>query len=194
MSVRCKIPYDSGTFFITFTNTRWLPLFELTKGYDLVYKFFDELRKQGHYVNAYVIMPNHVHMIVSFTRTSKSINTIIGNGKRIMGYELVKRLEEKGHSDILNLMSKWVSPRDRKKGQKHEVFEPSFDWKYLDYDKILYQKLDYIHANPCNCTPALVSDSVMYPYSSAGFYIGEGLNRACWLSCRRSKFKEALKG
>ncbi len=46
-------------------------------------KFFDKLKADGHFVNAYVIMPNHVHVILSFTYTEKRINRILGDGKKI---------------------------------------------------------------------------------------------------------------
>lgn len=176
MSVRLKIPFNCGTFFITFTNVRWIPLFELTASYDLVFKFFDTLRLNGHFINAYVIMPNHVHLILTFTKTNKSINTIIGTGKRMIAYGIVRRLEEQKQAEILKKLETLVSPRDQRKNQKHEVFEPSFDWKHLDNEAILQQKLDYIHANPVVSSPALATDPGLYPYSSAGFYSGSGLN------------------
>ena len=37
-------------------------------------------------------MPNHVHALISFKATEQSINTIVGNGKRFIAYEIVKRL------------------------------------------------------------------------------------------------------
>jgi REP element-mobilizing transposase RayT len=46
-------------------------------------KFFDKLKADGHNVNAYVIMPDHVHAILSFTYTEKRINRILGDGKKI---------------------------------------------------------------------------------------------------------------
>ena len=39
-------------------------------------------------------MPNHVHATIAFKKTAKSINTIIGDGKRCMGYAIVERLEK----------------------------------------------------------------------------------------------------
>ena len=38
-----------------------------------------------HFVNAYVIMPNHLHVLIDFGKSAKSINTIASNGKRIYG-------------------------------------------------------------------------------------------------------------
>ena len=43
MAVHKKIPYSSGIFSVTFACARWLPLFEITNGYDFVYNFFDKL-------------------------------------------------------------------------------------------------------------------------------------------------------
>lgn len=95
MSVRRAITEYDGIYFITFTCYRWLYLFEEGKCYDVVYKWFDHLKSKGHYITGYVIMPNHVHALIGFRNTQgKSINTIVGNGKRFMAYEIVKRLTE----------------------------------------------------------------------------------------------------
>ena len=174
MSVRKQIPYKSGTFFITFTNAGFLSLFELTNSYDLVYNFFDILKSKGHFVNAYVIMPNHVHAILSFTHTEKSINRIIGDGKRFMAYELVKRLRENEQFEILDKLKNFVNKDDKAKGKIHEVFEPSFDWKECIDDNIIEQKLNYIHMNPCVYKPRLASTPCQYRHSSATYYLGEG--------------------
>jgi hypothetical protein len=40
-----KIPYSEGVFFITFTCYQWLSFIEMTNGYDLEYKWFDDLQK-----------------------------------------------------------------------------------------------------------------------------------------------------
>ena len=69
MSVRKQIPYKFGSFFITITNASWLPLFENGNAYDVVYNWFDYLKSQGHYINAFVLMPNHLHAIISFRYT-----------------------------------------------------------------------------------------------------------------------------
>ena len=170
MSVRHQIPEMDGTYFITITCFRWLSLFEITNGYDLVYTWFDYLKEKGHYINGYVIMPNHLHALVSFSNTGKSINTIIGNGKRFMAYDLVKRLQETSRMDILSLLRESVNPTDRSRGKLHEVFEPSFDWKECTSTRFIEQKLAYIHKNPCQGKWNLVGSAVDYVHSSAMFY------------------------
>lgn len=91
MSVHTPVS-KRGVYFITFTCFNWLPLIELTKSYDLVYSFFEVIKQKGNDVLGFVIMPNHVHLLIHCTNTKQSLNTIIGNGKRFFAYDLVKQL------------------------------------------------------------------------------------------------------
>jgi len=75
------------------------------------------------------MMPHHVHAIIAFKSTPKSINTIIGNGKRFMAYELVNILHKTTKNLIIAEMQQMVNDTDKKRNKIHEVFEPSFDWK-----------------------------------------------------------------
>ena len=73
---------------------QWLLLFQITNGYDAVYNWFNVLKQTGHYIIGYTIMTNHVHVVIAFHNISKTINSIIGNGKRFIAYDIVKRLEK----------------------------------------------------------------------------------------------------
>ena len=101
MPVKKNIPYNAGIFFITFTNYKWLPLIHQTNSYYLVYKWFDVLKQNGHFINGYVIMPNHIHALIGFRKTDQSINTIIGTGKRFIAYEIVHRLKNQQEENLL---------------------------------------------------------------------------------------------
>ena len=171
MPVKSKIPYTEGIFFITFTCYKWLSLIEITKGYDLVYKWFDILKGQGHYIVGYQIMPNHVHAVIAFRNSGKDINKIIGNGKRFIAYGIVERLEKDNLQELLIRLQSGVKNADRKRGKKHEVWEDSFDWKECFSNKMICQKLDYMHNNSITGKWQLVEDPVDYPHSSAKFYV-----------------------
>ncbi|MEX2232449.1 MAG: hypothetical protein WD824_09830 [Cyclobacteriaceae bacterium] len=172
MSVRKTIPYYEGIYFITFTCWRWLRLFELTNGYYAIYKWFDVLKKQGHYITGYVIMPNHFHGLLAFRNTQGlPINNIIGNGKRFIAYEIIKQLEKLNEQDILPKLGESVKQKDMLRGKLHEVFEPSFDWKECETEKFIEQKLNYIHNNPCSGKWNLAENPWDYIHSSAQFYI-----------------------
>jgi REP element-mobilizing transposase RayT len=170
LSTKRQIAESEGVYFITITCSAWLPLFELTDGYDIIYNWFDVLKRNGHYLTGYVIMPNHLHALIAFSKTSTSINTIIGNGKRFMAYEIVKRLERSGDVKMLDKLAEGVSSRDYKRGKLHEVFQPSFDWKECRSTRFINQKMDYIHDNPCRGKWNLAENPVDYEHSSAKFY------------------------
>ena len=172
MSVRRAITEYDGLYFITFTCSSWLKLFEMTKGYDIVYKWFDYLKGKGHFITGYVIMPNHIHALLAFCNTQgQSINSIIGNGKRFMAYEIVKSLKEQGQMELLEQLASLVNDTDKRRGKLHEVFEPSFDWKECTSDKFIEQKLNYIHENPCRGEWNLADQPQDYLHSSARYYI-----------------------
>ncbi|MES2329892.1 MAG: hypothetical protein V4539_09835 [Bacteroidota bacterium] len=168
MSVGTKIEVPNGIFFITFTCVEWLPLFQLTDGYDAIYNWFDHLKKDGHHIAGYVIMPNHVHALIAFRTSGKLITTIIANGKRFIAYDLVKRLKQQGHNEILQKMASLVNKTDRERNKKHEVFEPSFDRKECRTLTFTKQKIDYIHLNPCRAQLAWIPED--YIHSSAKYY------------------------
>ncbi|MBK9480551.1 MAG: hypothetical protein IPO02_00875 [Bacteroidetes bacterium] len=135
-------------------------------------KFFDKLKADGHFVNAYLIMPNHVHVILSFSYTEKRINRILGDGKRFITDDFVENLQANHRNDILEKLSGFENETDRKRGKLHEAFEPSFDWKECYSNDFIEQKLNYIHMNPCVCHPPLAKNPIDYLHSSANFYLG----------------------
>jgi REP element-mobilizing transposase RayT len=171
MSVRLTHQDRYGTFFITFTCHDWLHLFAKTNGYFLVYKWFDHLREKGNYINGFVIMPNHLHVLVTYRNSRQTVNTRVGNGKRFIAYGLVDLLEGQGQTDLLIQLAAVVSKSDLRKGKKHQVFEPSFDCKYCISEQMILEKLAYIHANPCKGKWKLVNDPADYIHSSARFYM-----------------------
>ena len=165
-----------GIFFITITCYSWISLLQITNTYDAVYKWFDWLKKEGHYVAGYVPivigMPNHIHALIAFSKTKKNtnINKIIGNGKRFLAYEIIDRLKEAANVSLLKKLSDAVEITDRKRGKLHEVYEDSFDIKECLTQKFIKQKLDYIHNNPCSGKWMLADCSENYVHSSAKFY------------------------
>ena len=171
MPVRSQHEQQSNSiYFITFTCYNWLPLFQLTDAYDTVYKWFDYLYTQNIRTTGYVIMPNHIHALLYFPQMPTSLNTIIGNGKRFMAYEIIKRLIVANDEATLAQLAVAVKESERKKGQLHKVFEDSFDAKECVSTEFIYQKLDYIHHNPTSGKWMLAADFLRYEDSSAAFY------------------------
>lgn len=171
MPVKRQITETVGVYFITFTCIHWLPLIAQTNSFDLVYNWFNHLKSKGHYIAGYVIMPNQVHALIAFRNTGQSINTIIGNGKRFMAYEIVKRLQVQKEEKLLHRLHLLVEASDKERNKKHEVWEDSFDWKECRTNEYMLQKLDYMHDNPCKGKWNLAAAPVDYEHSSARYYI-----------------------
>ena len=115
------------------------------------------LNLKGHFVKGYVVMPNHLHVLIDFGKSIKSINTIISNGKRFMAYTIVER-KEHNKTDVLHQLAKAVYASDKDKGKIHQVFERSFDCKEITSQHFFMQKLSYIHNNPCKGNWKLVEN------------------------------------
>ena len=165
------IPFSEGIFSLTITCAKWINLIEIVNGYDIIYNWFNLLKSKGHFICGYVIMPNHIHVIIGFKNVGQSINTIVGNGKRFIAYEIIKRLKENNQTNILNTLESLVEPDRKIKAKKHEVWQASFDWKYCDNESIIDMKINYFHNNPCVSKWNLATSPVFYRHSSAKFYI-----------------------
>jgi REP element-mobilizing transposase RayT len=157
-------------YFCTVTCYQWLPLFEEANAYDVVYKWFENLYHNGCLVVGYVIMPNHVHVLLYPTHHGTSLSLLVGEGKRFMAYAIVKGLKRSGKELILQQLQNGVEIKERQRGKKHQVFRLSFDARKCYSEKMIEQKLDYIHHNPVRGKWSLCDDFAHYPYSSAGFY------------------------
>ena len=170
MAIKTIHDTSEKTWFITFTCFQWIPLFEITNSYDLVYNWFRMIKsKYVISVIAFVIMPNHIHCIIQLNEVQE-LNKILSNAKRFMAYEIIKRLKEKNKINVLTKLSNACSAVDKNKGQKHRVFEPSFDAKPIFTSKFLHQKIDYIHFNPVSGKWNLTVEFTDYYHSSASFY------------------------
>lgn len=91
-------------------------------------------------------MPDHLHSIIHLPEKSSTIYKVIGNAKRFMTYDIVERLEKINRTDILKIMQKGVSEKDKLSNHHHKVFQPSFNAiAFYDYT-FLQEKL--------NCIPA----------------------------------------
>lgn len=148
MAVRNKTPFKPDEiYFITFTILDWEKVFTNEISYGLVYKWFYYMEKNyGNKVRAYVIMPNHIHLLLYISLTSPKLCTLIFNAKRFLAYKLKC------------------------------LFEPRYDSLIIQSRKFLLEKINYIHNNPCQENWGLAEKPENYAQSSASNYIlGKGV-------------------
>ena len=78
MAVKTEHGNEYNRWFITFTCLSWKPLFEISQSYDLIYNWFNYLRKEKiAETESYVIMPNHFHAILNIQTEEKTLNKIV---------------------------------------------------------------------------------------------------------------------
>lgn len=128
------------------------------------------MNAKGSKVLGYVIMPNHLHLLLYHSNEEHTLNTLIGNGKRFLAYAIIKSLEQKDDQQLLERLSRAVPPLDKKRGKKHEIWKAGFDVKCCRTEKFLLQKLHYIHDNPVRGKWHLAKDNESYEHSSCLFY------------------------
>ena len=169
MSVRTRHRTDGATFYCTFTCWQWLPLIERTSTYDHIYNWMHIAKAKGFRIFGYVIMPNHVHLVIHAAEGS-SINALLANAKRFLAYAIRNRLIQQGEFAVLETLKAAVRPSDAARGQDYRMFMTSSDIRECVDDAMVQQKLDYIHANPVKGKWMLAENYLDYPHSSAGFY------------------------
>lgn len=169
MARRDKVFVANQIYFITFTILGWLPIFTEDKYIRLVYKWFDYMKEHyGNEVNGYVIMPNHVHLLVRITDRSPSLSVLIMNAKRFLAYQIVKELKKGNFSEELKFFKERARLSDK---ACHRCFTNRYDSLMIYSRKIFLQKLNYIHNNPCAEHWKLAEKPENYKYSSASNYI-----------------------
>ena len=115
---------------------------------------------------AYVMMPNHIHLILR-TNGNQSIEKILRDFKKFTAQQVLLTMRE---TDPDMLPRFWVGTRK----QKYELWRSDVDIKNVVTPKFLIQKAEYIHQNPLRATWANsqgITEPQDYEYSSARFYL-----------------------
>ncbi len=169
MAIRTKTFTPGFIYFETYTILNWKHVFTADKYFDLVYKWFDHMKKEyGNKIHGYVIMPNHLHLLLYVSEISPVLSKLIQNGKRFQAYDIIKYLKEDKNEELLLILSKAA---DKSRDSLHKVFEDRYDSKQIMNSDLFKEKLNYIHNNPCTCKWKLSERPEDYKHSSASNYI-----------------------
>ena len=165
MGLRGRTLYpEADCFFVTTTCYKWYHLLASDSCKRIVGDSINFLNdKYGSCLLGYVIMPNHIHLILFF----KKGNQLSGWMRDLKKFTSVKIRQEIDREDNYALLESLRVP-DRK--QVFKVWEDRFDDVILSDSKLLNIKLNYIHMNPMQEHWNLVSKPEDYKYSSAMFY------------------------
>ena len=133
-------------FFVTTTFKKWAHLGNVSDLYSaLVESLVFCAKKYNALIAGYVLMPTHIHLLIFI------------EGSRIAGFmrDFKKFIAQKVVKDL--------------KGSSSSVWMPRYDRVVIYSDKVLREKLNYIHHNPVRS--GLVQNAKDWQWSSAGDYV-----------------------
>ena len=155
---------DERCFFVTTTCNKWKPLLLFTNAFSLIENSLNFVNEKYHAVLlGYVLMPNHIHLIIYFKSENK-LSDFMRDFKKFTSIKIRQLVEESGNEAMLN------SLRHKDVKRSFQVWQDRFDDVYLNSKKVLESKLDYIHLNPLQEHWRLVTRPEQYEFSSARFY------------------------
>ena len=130
-------------------------------------------------VFGFVIMPNHIHLIWRINEKNGK-ETSQGSFLKFTAHAFKKMLK----TDCDNNLSSYTVSAINK---EFEFWQRDSLAVHLFTSDVAYQKLDYIHDNPCRGKWQLVHEPSAYTFSSASFYeLGE--KRYTFLKDLREEF------
>ena len=160
--------------FITITVVDWIDIFTRKTYRDIIMNCLDFcIKNKGMVLFGYVIMSNHIHLIVQ-SKEGK-LSDLIRDFKKFTATQILKQLQTEPES-----RRDWILERFAKATETHTRNKNFQVWQYGNHAeeiftlKFMWDKLNYVHLNPVRA--GIVEKATHYLYSSASNYSsGKGL-------------------
>lgn len=161
-------------YFITATVVDWVDVFTRKCYKDIVIDCFDFcIKKKGMVLYSYVIMSNHIHMIVQ--SNDGSLSDLLRDFKKFVSKTITHKIQTEPES-----RREWMLERFRLATESHSRNKNYQFWQYGNHaeeiysEKFMWSKIDYIHLNPVRA--GILSKPQDYIFSSASNYVdGKGI-------------------
>lgn len=161
-----RIQLPDAIYYITTVVYQRLPIFKQASYAIAIIDSLNFYRfKQGYRILGFVIMPDHLHMLIWLGATS-TISEIMRDLKKYTAVRIIRQAEVENNQEWLAYFEQ--AERQTKRSQ-NKVWQDSFWDKIIISEEILRQKLNYIHYNPVRA--GLVESVSDYPYSSYRNYM-----------------------
>jgi REP element-mobilizing transposase RayT len=119
---------------------------------------------------AFVVMPNHVHLILRCLNNNTP-QDVVREFKKATANLILRQYEVEGNQAALDFCAAGVKAHQK---QQCAVWEDEYQAKNVFSPNFLRQKLAYMHDNPTQPHWSLVERPEDYVWSSAHFYLTEG--------------------
>ena len=172
---RYKISQTDAPHFVTLTVLHWIPVFTRPQTVDILLESLRFLMKEGLKVHAYVILENHLHLIVQ----SPLLDKDMARFKSFTAKKLLAYLKQNRVKTILDQLAFYK--KAHKTDRQYQFWQEGIHPELIQNEMMMLQKIEYIHYNPVK--RGYVDQAVHWRYSSARNYEDEvGLLEIdrCW--------------
>ena len=149
---------------------RWIPVFTSIPYFQII---IDSLKfcqsNKGLRLNAYVIMPNHIHLIVQ-TESGVNLSDVMRDFKRYTSRAISKQLEADNQRLFLGIFAKAALPA--KGNTRYKIWQDEFHPEAIHSERFYKQKVNYLHDNPCRKGFFALPQDWLYS-SARTYYLGD---------------------
>ena len=141
-----RIYPEAAVYYLTYTVVEWLPVFVSETACKIVTDSLTFCHRAKHLrINAYVIMPTHLHLIVFDAEgDSERLVRTLHDFRKFTGRQLSDYCTHHGPPRFLEtLRDQAIADRERR------FWQPSRHPEAIQAEGFWRQKLDYLHDNPC---------------------------------------------
>ena len=166
MSRKYKFHNKSGLYFVSFATVYWIDVFTRQEYFNVLVESVSYCRKEkGMELYAYCFMPSHVHFI--FRSSKEQPMELLRDFKRYTANRVIEVIMENPQES----RQEWLLWMFERAGKKQSNVTKYQFWQHhnqpieLWSDKVIQQKIDYIHNNPI--ASGFVTNPIDWKYSSA---------------------------
>jgi putative transposase len=158
----------SNLYFVTTTAVERVHLFRRDVIKRIIADSLNYMRVQC-WINlhSFVIMPNHVNIIVRFLE-GHILSDVMREFKKHTARQIIRQYQAENNQRALVLLEQEASHIP---DQRYKVWEDGYDGRNVFSPDFLEQKLEYIHNNPCQPHWELAKRPEEYTWSSARYYL-----------------------
>ena len=179
-----RVSNDNPFYYLTSVTNNRLPVFRTDKLKAITVNALNEARKSAEIsIFAYVIMPDHFHLITDSRRSPSEVSRYVNGitARRVIGY-----LKENKYESSL----KKLRQETKKREYKYSLWDHHSNLFSINNEKTLMQKVNYIHQNPVRA--GMVEKADDYLYSSARIWHRKRLeNEPLNVDIERIEWREA---